>query len=117
MNAHTHGYLNGPGHRGVDTSIIAADRIAPVAGKLRKMVLDAIQTAGPDGLTAEDLADVLGEDKVSVQPRTSELRALGLITPAGHRRLNRRGNTTIVWVIAEAQGSLALGVPDQGAVA
>jgi hypothetical protein len=44
-------YPNQPGHRGVDTSIEAANDIAPKIGRLQRMTLEAVQSAGPLGLT------------------------------------------------------------------
>jgi hypothetical protein len=103
MNAYYHDYPDTPGHRGVDTSIEAADAIAPHSGRLERMVLFAIREVGDSGLTSEELADRLAIDFGSVQPRTSELRRKGLIEDRGARRPNRKGRRTIVWC-ARADG-------------
>ena len=104
MNAHSYDYPDEPGHRGVDTSIEAANAIAPIQGRLQRMVLLAIQEAGVRGLTAQEIADRLGLDLVSVQPRTTELRRKHLIHDSGERRPNRRGNRSIVWVAVNSGG-------------
>jgi hypothetical protein len=90
-------YPNQPGHRGIDTSIEAAGIIAPAAGKLQRVVLDAIASAGLFGRTTDEVADFLRLHRTSVQPRTSELRRKGLIRDSGQRRRNASGVRAIVW--------------------
>jgi DNA-directed RNA polymerase specialized sigma24 family protein len=87
-----------PGHRGVETSIEAADAIAPATGRLQTMAYDAIRAAGVDGLTADELASVLDVSRWAIQPRTSELRRKHLIIDSGARRRNVTGRRAIVWV-------------------
>ena len=91
-------YPDLPGHRGVDTSIVAAASIAHQLGYLQAKVFQAIAKAGLQGLTTNELAEQLGIDRGSVQPRTSELRAKRRIRDSGHRRLNANGKKAIVWV-------------------
>jgi hypothetical protein len=90
-------YPDAPGHRGVETSVEAADAIAPVAGRLQRLALATIRDAGDAGLTADELAARLGMDRWSVQPRTSELRRKQLIRDSGQRRRNATGKRAIVW--------------------
>ena len=92
-----HIYPEVPGHRYVDTSIAAAAAIAPQCGRLQRLALAAIKAAGPSGLTTDELASRLGLDRGSVQPRTSELKLLGLIRDSGQRRRNANGKRAIVW--------------------
>lgn len=94
-------YPDAPGHRGVATSIEAADALAPKLGRLQRMAEQAIAEAGPAGLTADELADVLGVDRWSIQPRTSELKRLGKIVDSGSRRFNSTGKRAIVWVMPQ----------------
>ena len=91
-------YPNQPGHRGIDTSIEAAGVIAPAAGKLQRLVLDAIAGAGLSGRTTDEVAGFLDLSRTSVQPRTSELRRKGLIRDSGVRRPNASRVRAIVWV-------------------
>lgn len=93
-------YPDAPGHRSVETSIAAAVALAPKLGRLQRMALDAIREAGWIGLTADELAERLGMDRWSIQPRTSELKRKGLIRDSGQRRLNVSGKMAIVWVTA-----------------
>lgn len=93
-------YPNAPGHRNVDTSVAAADALAPKLGRLQRMAEGAIREAGPRGLTADELAARLELDRWSIQPRTSELRRKGRIRDSGQRRPNCTGKLAIVWIAA-----------------
>lgn len=98
MNMQTPIYPDAPGHRGIDTSIAAADSIASSLGRLQRFVLGAIRSAGAQGATTNEIADSLGIDRGSVQPRTSEIRRQHIIVDSGQRRLNANGKRAIVWV-------------------
>jgi hypothetical protein len=94
-------YPDAPGHRGVETSIAAAEGVAPKLGRLQRMTLEAITARGPFGLTADELAERLGLDRYSIQPRTSELRRKGLIVDCGLRRRNASRKQAIVWTLPQ----------------
>jgi len=98
MNMHSHDYPNEPGHRGVDTSIEAARAIELSVGHLQRVALRAIRAAGGRGLTTNELAATARIDRDSIQPRTTELKLLGLIRDSGGRRPNANGINAIVWV-------------------
>jgi hypothetical protein len=91
-------YPDAPGHRNVDTSIEAANDLAPKVGRLQRMALEAIRASGCQGLSAEELMGVMGMERWSVQPRTSELKRKGLIRDSGLRRYNASGKRAIVWI-------------------
>lgn len=93
-------YPDSPGHRNVETSVAAATALGPKLGRLQRMAHEAIRAAGWQGLTADELAERLGMDRWSIQPRTSELRRKGLIRDGGQRRPNSSGKMAIVWVAA-----------------
>ena len=93
-------YPDAPGHRNVDTSIEAADAIAPDLGRLQRLAETAIRAAGDAGLTADELAVRLKLERWSIQPRTTELRRKGFIRDSGLRRQNVTGKRAIVWVAA-----------------
>lgn len=93
-------YPDAPGHRNVETSIAAANTLAPKLGRLQRMAEAAIREAGRLGLTADELAARLDLDRWSIQPRTSELRRKGLIRDSGQRRRNTTGKLAIVWIAA-----------------
>ena len=91
-------YPDAPGHRNVDTSIAAADALAPKLGRLQRMAEATIRDAGIIGLTADELATRLDMDRWSIQPRTTELKRKGLIRDSGKRRPNSTGKQAIVWI-------------------
>lgn len=92
-------YPNAPGHRGVDTSVEAATAIAPCLKGLQARALREIRASGRLGLTSQELADHIGVDRTAIQPRTTELKLLGLIRDSGQRRPNRTsGKNAIVWI-------------------
>lgn len=91
-------YPDEPGHRNVETSVAAADALAPKLGRLQRLAKKAIHDARADGLTADELAARLNLDRWSIQPRTSELKRKGLIRDSGQRRPNMTGKLAIVWV-------------------
>jgi DNA-binding IclR family transcriptional regulator len=77
--------------------------VAPANGRLQRLALHAISEAGKRGLTSQELAERTGVDFAASQPRTSELRRLGLIRDSGQRRKNRSGKQAIVWIAAERE--------------
>lgn len=83
-----------PGARKTDTSQEAARDIAPKADFLREKVLIALKLRP---MSADDCAAELGEDKLSIRPRFSELSKLGRIEDTGRRTLNKSGKKAIVW--------------------
>lgn len=92
------GYPDAPGYRDIDTSLEAARELAPKVGRLQRIALEAIRNAGWLGLTADELMAIMGMERWSVQPRTSELKRKGLIRDSGLRRRNASGKRAIVWV-------------------
>lgn len=91
----TSDYPNAPGFKARDTAQSAAEQAADKAPRLRCMCLNALLLAGP--LTADECAENLGEDRLSIRPRFSELAALGQVADSGQRRRNDSGRMAIVW--------------------
>lgn len=81
-----------------DTSMEAGRSIAMSVGRLQRVALHAIRDAGSRGLTTHELAVAARVDRESIQPRTSELRCMGLIKDSGERRANVNGKNAIVWI-------------------
>lgn len=98
-------YPDKPGHRGVDTSMEAADAIEVSVGHMQRIALKAIRKAGARGLTTNELVSVVGIHRDTIQPRTSELRERGLIRDSGARRQNANGKKAIVWVAVTGRNS------------
>jgi hypothetical protein len=99
-------YPNFPGHRGVDTSIVAANALASNLGALQSLTLDFIAACGPSGATSDECARGLCIDRLSIRPRTTELSLKGLIIDSGRRRFNVSGKLAIVWIAAESRHEL-----------
>ena len=86
------------GHRGVETSIAAADALKDHLGNLQLKVLADVRAAGAEGRTSRECAASTGLEYDSCQPRLSELRRMGKIRDSGLRRLNATGKKAICWV-------------------
>ena len=109
-------YPDAPGHRGVDTSIEAANDIAPDLGRYQRSAFSFILAAGDAGLTAEELAAAMGVERTTAQPRTSELRLRHMIKDSGQRRRNVSGKRAIVWVVlSEDERAAHVAANDGGA--
>lgn len=86
-----------PGYRNRETSQAAAEAVQSRAGVLRELVRKTISASA--GLTADEVADALGESVLSVRPRVTELAKQFKITDSGLRRPNRSGRNAIVWKV------------------
>jgi hypothetical protein len=83
MNFET--YPDRPGFKGdSETGREAAAAIAPKLGRLQRLVRELVAARGTQGITPEEAADVTGQDRVSLQPRFSELKAKGTIVDSGN---------------------------------
>jgi hypothetical protein len=80
---------------------MAAADITASLGRMQALVLGAVISAGPHGVTTNEAATELRMDRGTVQPRTSELRHFGLIQDSGQRRLNANGKKAIVWIASQ----------------
>lgn len=91
--------LFGPGARNTDpdTSHIAAARLR--AHDRRQALL--VHAKHPDGLTDFELGVLMHRQQTSAGKRRGELRDLGLIVDAEHRRLAPSGSPAIVWRITD----------------
>lgn len=95
-----------PGFKGLaETSPDAAAGVAPTAATWRDKAMVAYRLRFPSGYTAEELAAVIGCERVTAQPRVSELLALGKVVDSGERRRNGSGKRAVVWVAVPDEGS------------
>jgi hypothetical protein len=96
-------YPDAPGHRGIGTSVEAADLIAPFSSRLRQLVYRTLWEH-PGGLTVDELCAMVGYPRYSLQPRFTELKHASLIRDTGRRRFNQSGARAIVWAtVAERE--------------
>lgn len=94
-------YPDAPGFRRSDTSRAAAEAVKPKAGTVRLMVLEALRLRP---MTSVEIADRLRLPYSTCQPRTSELRAKGLIEDSGARGESRdKSKLAIVWRLVPAK--------------
>jgi broad specificity phosphatase PhoE len=87
-------YPHAPGFKEGETSREAAEAMAPLAGRLRKLVYDFI--CRHPGHTADEIAAALDESILTIRPRVSELRCRGWIRNQG-RGVNRSGKEAHRW--------------------
>ena len=88
-------YPDNPGAKGSDgTSQDAADAIAASVSHLRRVAMRSLARLG-EATPLEAIA-IAGVTRESLQPRFSELRALGLVEPTGARRRNPSGKCAAV---------------------
>ncbi len=92
-------YPNGPGHRGIGTSKEAAAACSLWSSGLRVRCL-LLLTTGP--LTTDEVAARLQLDYQQVQPRISELKALGLIESSGVRSTSLLGKPCLIWRVVRS---------------
>ena len=99
-------YPHAPGAKGPDgTSQAAAEAIRPSVSHLRRLALRALGTLGT--ATVLEAVPVAGVPHESLQPRFSELRAMGLVEATGERRRNPSGKSAAVLRLTD-EGRAAL---------
>ena len=67
------------GHRGIRTSIIAAEDTNKTLRRLHKQVIIELSKVFPKGLTTSELANKINRNLLTIRPRTTELKHQGLI--------------------------------------
>lgn len=82
-------------HRGVETSIAAAELAAGLSSRLRYLVHKSLCEQGDQ--TCDEICTKLGLPRYSAQPRLTELRKMAMIRDTGRRRRNVSGANAIVW--------------------
>lgn len=89
-------FPEGPGWKQGETSAQAAAQMAPKAATLRQMALDALRAAG-EPLTADEVAERLRMDRLSIRPRLTELKNAGRVVDSGERGTTLAGKTAVKW--------------------
>lgn len=93
MDLFSYEYPIRAGFKGAETSREAAQSIN--AAGVRAKVLKALQRLGD--ATADEIAEHLHIDRLTIRPRTTELAHLGSIRDSGRRRPNASKRMAIVW--------------------
>lgn len=89
----------GIGYQKNRQSLEAAQYNATGKLTIREQVKIAFETFGD--MTVEELCDVLQRDRVSVQPRITELKKQGVLEDSGATKMGKYGTNITVWRIAE----------------
>jgi len=64
--------------------------------ELMREKVEAAYYVLPAGATADEIASEMGLSVLSIRPRVSELKRMGILLPTGQRRKNRGGNSAAV---------------------
>jgi len=96
-------YPDAPGYKGeAETGREAAEAMAPKLGRYQRLVKELVAARGWQGITPEEACEATGLDRVTLQPRFSELKRKGVIVDSGTRRRNpSSGKSAVVWVMTE----------------
>lgn len=81
-----------------DTSRLAAASVGEHLARLEAMVLDAIKSAGEDGMTRDEIETATGLAGNCVRPRVWSLMKRGLVRTNGQRRKTTSGRHAEVLV-------------------
>jgi hypothetical protein len=92
-----------PAHNGTPTSRAAAERIEPVAGTLRRQVLDYLREQGEHGATDEEMQDALHMNPSTQRPRRIELCDTGWILRTDDVRKTHSGRDAAVYRVAPSE--------------
>ena len=89
-------YPQTPGAKKRDTSYRSAAAVARNAMTLKDKVKVILLTLMEE-LTADEIAEILGESVYNIRPRLSELAAENVVEDTKKRRVNKNGKKQIVW--------------------
>lgn len=84
------------GHRGVRTSISAANETNKKISRLHKQVLLEL-ARNPKGLTGSELSNLTKVSILTIRPRTTELKLQGLIIDSESTKKNENGKPEIIY--------------------
>ena len=90
-------YPHKAGHRGVRTSIKSAEDINPHLSRLHKMIAIELESVFPGGLTGTELSQRLKRNLLTIRPRTTEMKLLGVIIDTEKTKKNDAGKPEIIY--------------------
>lgn len=85
-------------HNNTPTSRIAANLAKTFAASQQEQVFQAIEQAGANGLTDQEIETALGIAGNSVRPRRRKLVELGRVKESGNLRLTSSNSPAVVWI-------------------
>ena len=89
-------YPHKAGHRGHRNSIISANETNKKLSRLKKQILIELYK-NPKGLIGSELSDILKVSILTIRPRTTELKAQGLILDSEKSKKNDNGKPEIIY--------------------
>lgn len=94
-------YPRGAGfQRGSEASREGARHINPKRPTLLATYYDIVLAAGPDGITGDEIAEMIEGEAYLVRPRLTDLKELGKIVSKGERREGAHGVGVTIWIAA-----------------
>lgn len=87
-------------HNGIDTSMLAAESLHDLGGRLRFEVYSFITQCGWTGATCDEIEQALNMKHQTASARVNELMNGGHIQNSGRKRSTSSGRAAIVWVRA-----------------
>jgi hypothetical protein len=91
--------------RGSDTSLEAAESVADITGRMRRLVYSLIwsrcQSDPPRGATCDEVEAIANMRHQTASARINELAHQKAIHDSGSRRRTRSGRNAAVWVITK----------------
>lgn len=86
-------------HNNTPTSCIAAKLAQTFAASQQEQVFQAIEQAGANGLTDQEIETALNIAGNSVRPRRRKLVELGRVKESGNLRLTDSKSPAVVWIV------------------
>ena len=86
-------------HNNMPTSRIAAKLATTFAASQQEQVFQAIEQAGANGLTDQEIESRLGIAGNSVRPRRRKLVELGRVKQSGNLRMTSSNSPAVVWIV------------------
>lgn len=90
-------YPNEPGHKAGGASLLAAHKIKPSAGSIKERVAACFER-NRGGMTPDQCAQMIGEDKLNVRPRVSELVVSGTLIKLATLHRDMTGKTQHLFI-------------------
>jgi hypothetical protein len=86
------------GYKARSTSKEAADKINMQYPRLRFAIEDVFKFGEYNTYTADEVADQLNQNLISVRARITELNQLDILEDSGERRKNSNNRNVIAWI-------------------
>jgi hypothetical protein len=85
------------------TSVLAAEKVYPKTGSLKRKLYDYFISRGEYGATDQEIETALEMSGNTVRPTRQSLQKDGYIIDSGTTRTNANNNQCIVWCVPDAK--------------